>query len=168
MATPSTRAVSLLLALAAALAAQEPQGPPPGGPGFGPGGPGGPMTASIAVKARFDADKDGVLDAAERAAARAWLKDNRPQRGGPGGPGGPGGRGGRGGPPGGFGPDGQPKEWPMRYSVAFWSVKLDGLKPGKYELRVRSVDKNGFAQPEPRDGKRSGKNQVPVKPIAVE
>ena len=68
----------------------------------------------------------------------------------------------------GFGPEGQPKEWPMRYSVAFWSVKLDDLKPGKYELRVRSVDKNGFAQPEPRDGKRSGKNQVPVKPFTVE
>lgn len=68
----------------------------------------------------------------------------------------------------GFGPNGKPKEWPMRYSVAFWSVKLDDLKPGKYELRVRSVDKNGFAQPGPRDGKRSGKNQVPVKLFAVE
>jgi DMSO/TMAO reductase YedYZ molybdopterin-dependent catalytic subunit len=68
----------------------------------------------------------------------------------------------------GFGADGKPKEWPMRYSVAFWSVKLEGLKPGKYELRVRSVDKNSFAQPEPRDGKRSGKNQVQVKPFSVE
>ncbi|MBX3401193.1 MAG: hypothetical protein KF873_20870 [Gemmataceae bacterium] len=56
----------------------------------------------------------------------------------------------------------------MRYSEAFWSVKLEELKPGKYELRVRSVDKNGFAQPEPRSGGRSGKNQVPVKLFAVE
>lgn len=63
------------------------------------------MGGSIEVKARFDADKNGVLDAGERKAARAWLKDNRPQRGGPGGPGGRGGRG-AGGPPGGFGPGG--------------------------------------------------------------
>ena len=80
MATPRARTLPLMLTLAAALAAQDPQGPPPGGPDFGPpdgfgpggpGGPGGPMGASIEVKARFDADKDGVLDADERKAARA-------------------------------------------------------------------------------------------------
>jgi hypothetical protein len=132
MALPCDRTLPLLLTLATALAAQEPQGPPPGGPdfgppgGFGPGAPGGPggpgglMGASVEVKARFDANKDGVLDAAERKAARAWLKDNRPQRGGPGGrggrggfggpPGGPEGPGGPGGPGGSGGPDsGEPK-----------------------------------------------------------
>jgi len=51
------------------------------------GGPGGMGT--IAVLERCDADKNGRLDADERKAARAWLKENRPQRGrGPGGPGG--------------------------------------------------------------------------------
>jgi hypothetical protein len=109
---PKTRARTfpLLLALAAAATAQEPQGPPPGDPNFfpergfgmdGPGGPGAPLGTNLELKARCDANKDGVLDAAERKAARAWLKDNRPQRGGPGGRGG---RGGFGGPPG--GPDG--------------------------------------------------------------
>ena len=68
----------------------------------------------------------------------------------------------------GFSPEGKPKEWPMRFSVARWTLKLGGVKAGKYELRVRSVDKNGFAQPEPRSGGRSGKNQVPVKLFAVE
>lgn len=68
----------------------------------------------------------------------------------------------------GFSPEGKPKEWPMRFSVARWTLKLDGVKAGKYELRVRSVDKNGHAQPEPRSGGRSGKNQVPVKLFGVE
>jgi DMSO/TMAO reductase YedYZ molybdopterin-dependent catalytic subunit len=68
----------------------------------------------------------------------------------------------------GFSPEGKPKEWPMRFSVARWTLKLDGVKAGKYELRVRSVDKNGHAQPEPRSGSRSGKNQVPVKLFGVE
>jgi DMSO/TMAO reductase YedYZ molybdopterin-dependent catalytic subunit len=60
----------------------------------------------------------------------------------------------------GFTPDGKPKEWPMRFSIAHWTVTLRGLKPGKYELRVRTVDKNGFAQPQPRPGQLSGKNRI--------
>jgi DMSO/TMAO reductase YedYZ molybdopterin-dependent catalytic subunit len=67
----------------------------------------------------------------------------------------------------GFGPDGRPKEWPMRFSVARWSLAIDGVRAGKYELRVRTVDQNGFAQPDPRPGQRSGKNLVQVKPIVV-
>jgi hypothetical protein len=105
----STRARSLSFSLLslAVLAAQDPQGPPGGGfpgggfpGGGGPGGPGG-MNQSTKVLAQFDADKNGRLDAGERTAARAWLKENRPQRGrrGPGGAGGPGGPGGPG-----FGP----------------------------------------------------------------
>ena len=34
----------------------------------------------------------------------------------------------------GFGPDGRPKGWPMRFSVALWSVSLKGLMPGDYEF----------------------------------
>jgi spore coat protein CotH len=59
----------------------------------------GPNSQTIAVLERCDADKKGHLDADERKAARAWLKENRPQRGRPG-PGGPGGFArGPGGPP---------------------------------------------------------------------
>lgn len=45
------------------------------------------MNQSTKLKEQFDGDKDGVLDAGERKAARAWLQQNRPQRGrrGPGG-----------------------------------------------------------------------------------
>jgi DMSO/TMAO reductase YedYZ molybdopterin-dependent catalytic subunit len=68
----------------------------------------------------------------------------------------------------GFGPDGKPREWPMRFSVALWSVKLEGLKPGGYEFRVRTVDKNGFAQPEPRPfAQRSGLNGIQCKQFIV-
>ena len=68
----------------------------------------------------------------------------------------------------GFGPDGKPKEWPMRFSIALWSVSLNDLKPGGYEFRVRTVDKNGFAQPEPRPfHQRSGLNAIQCKQFIV-
>lgn len=67
----------------------------------------------------------------------------------------------------GFTADGKPKEWPLRYSVAHWTVVLKDVKPGKYELRVRTVDKNGFAQPEPRPNQRSGQNRVACKLLSV-
>jgi hypothetical protein len=58
----------------------------------------------------------------------------------------------------GFDPEtGKPKEWPLRYSLAMWTTTVQDLKAGSYELRVRSVDQNGFAQPEPRPQQASGK-----------
>ena len=62
---------------------------------------------------------------------------------------------------------GQPREWPMRYSLAQWSVTLKGLAPGAYEFRVRTVDLNGFAQPEPRPYPKSGRNEIQYRPILV-
>ena len=68
----------------------------------------------------------------------------------------------------GFGPDNRPKQWPMRFSVAPWTVTLEGLKPGSYELRARTVDRNGFAQPEPRPyAQRSGLNGVQCKRFRI-
>ncbi len=68
----------------------------------------------------------------------------------------------------GFSPAGKPKEWPMRFSVALWSVSLNNLNPGGYEFRVRTVDKNGFAQPEPRPfHQRSGLNAIQCKQFVV-
>lgn len=55
----------------------------------------------------------------------------------------------------GFNPQtGQPATWPLRYSMVSWSASLKGLAPGKYSLRARAVDLNGFAQPEPRSIRR--------------
>jgi DMSO/TMAO reductase YedYZ molybdopterin-dependent catalytic subunit len=62
---------------------------------------------------------------------------------------------------------GRPREWPMRYSVARWSVTLTGLRPGAYEFRVRTIDLNGFAQPEPRPYPKSGRNEIQYRPVVV-
>ena len=62
---------------------------------------------------------------------------------------------------------GRPREWPMRYSFCLWSLTLRGLKPGGYELRVRTVDRNDMAQPEPRPYQRSGRNAIQVKQLVV-
>jgi DMSO/TMAO reductase YedYZ molybdopterin-dependent catalytic subunit len=61
----------------------------------------------------------------------------------------------------------RPREWPLRFSLARWSVTLKGLKAGAYEFRVRTVDRNGYAQPEPRISQQSGKNAVQYKGLLV-
>lgn len=68
----------------------------------------------------------------------------------------------------GFDPQtGKPKDWPLRFSIAPWSVTLRDLKPGAWEFRVRTVDLNGIAQPEPRPYVKSGNNQIQYKPLMV-
>jgi DMSO/TMAO reductase YedYZ molybdopterin-dependent catalytic subunit len=68
----------------------------------------------------------------------------------------------------GFDPQtGKPKDWPLRFSVAPWSVTLRDLKPGAWEVRVRTVDLNGIAQPEPRPYAKSGNNQIQYRPLMV-
>ncbi|HTU21955.1 MAG TPA: molybdopterin-dependent oxidoreductase [Gemmataceae bacterium] len=62
---------------------------------------------------------------------------------------------------------GRPKEWPLRYSVVAWSVTLKDVPPGAYELRVRTVDLNGHAQPEPRPDPKTGRNEIQCKTILV-
>lgn len=54
----------------------------------------------------------------------------------------------------------QPREWPLRYSLCKWTAKLDGLAAGKYELRCRTIDQGGYAQPMPRPFPKSGKNMI--------
>jgi len=68
----------------------------------------------------------------------------------------------------GFDGNGKPKEWPTRYSIAHWTVAIKGAPPGKYELRVRTVDENGYSQPEPRPGGRTGRNQIQCKLLTIE
>ncbi len=68
----------------------------------------------------------------------------------------------------GFDPaSGQPKEWPLRYSLVAWNVTLKELPAGAYEFRVRTIDQNGFAQPEPRPYPKSGRNEIQYQPILV-
>ena len=63
----------------------------------------------------------------------------------------------------GFSAEGRPREWPIRFTYALWSLRLTDVPAGRHELRVRTVDKNGFAQPEPRPLQRSGKNRIQTK-----
>ena len=58
---------------------------------------------------------------------------------------------------------GQPLSWPLRYSTVAWSATLRDLAPGRYELRARAVDRNGFAQPEPRPLAKTGRNGIQVR-----
>jgi hypothetical protein len=68
----------------------------------------------------------------------------------------------------GFDPQsGKPKNWPLLFSTVSWSARLEGLAPGSYEFRVRAVDLNGFAQPEPRPYQKSGMNLIPSQSVGV-
>jgi DMSO/TMAO reductase YedYZ molybdopterin-dependent catalytic subunit len=62
---------------------------------------------------------------------------------------------------------GKPKDWPLLFSMVPWSARLEGLPPGTYEFRARTVDLNGFAQPEPRPYQKSGMNLVPRQTLFV-
>ncbi len=62
---------------------------------------------------------------------------------------------------------GKPKDWPLLYSMVPWTARIIGLAPGTHELRARTVDLNGFAQPEPRPYQKSGLNLVPVRTFVV-
>jgi DMSO/TMAO reductase YedYZ molybdopterin-dependent catalytic subunit len=61
----------------------------------------------------------------------------------------------------------RPLVWPVPFSWIPWTLRLEGLEPWAYELRMRAVDLNGFAQPEPRPNNQSGIADVPVKTFVV-
>ena len=58
---------------------------------------------------------------------------------------------------------GKPRDWPLLYSTIPWTARISGLPRGSYEFRARTVDLNGFAQPEPRPYQKSGMNLVPLR-----
>jgi DMSO/TMAO reductase YedYZ molybdopterin-dependent catalytic subunit len=62
---------------------------------------------------------------------------------------------------------GKPKNWPLVYSTVAWTARLESLAPGAYEFRARTIDLNGFAQPEPRTYQKSGMNLVPCQTLTV-
>lgn len=61
----------------------------------------------------------------------------------------------------------QPATWPLRYSMISWSATLKELAHGKYAVRARAVDLNGFAQPEPRPNQKAGQNALEVREFEV-
>ncbi|MFO0870838.1 MAG: molybdopterin-dependent oxidoreductase [Pirellulales bacterium] len=68
----------------------------------------------------------------------------------------------------GFDPQtGQPLEWPQRYTLAHWATVLRDTPAGKYELRCRTLDARGVAQPLPRPFAKSGRNSIQQVTIEV-
>lgn len=61
-----------------------------------------------------------------------------------------------------------PHEWPMRYTVVHWKALLHDVAPGHYELRCRSIDRNGIAQPMPRPFPKSGRAGIQMVKLFVE
>ncbi|MFN0125724.1 MAG: hypothetical protein ACKV19_03440 [Verrucomicrobiales bacterium] len=53
----------------------------------------------------------------------------------------------------------QPREWPLRYTVCRWTAAPGRLAAGNYELRCRTIDRAGQAQPMPRPFPKSGRNR---------
>jgi DMSO/TMAO reductase YedYZ molybdopterin-dependent catalytic subunit len=62
---------------------------------------------------------------------------------------------------------GRPQVWPLPFSWVPWSLTLEGLAVGAYEFRVRAIDTNGFAQPEPRPNPQSGIADIPCMTFVV-
>ena len=54
----------------------------------------------------------------------------------------------------------RPLTWPMRNTLAHWAVLLTDVTVGEHELRCRTIDANGVAQPMPRPFQKSGQNLI--------
>jgi hypothetical protein len=61
-----------------------------------------------------------------------------------------------------------PLQWPMCDSIVHWRAALANLVPGRYELRCRTIDANGLAQPMPRPLLKSGHNAIQRVALVVE
>ena len=63
---------------------------------------------------------------------------------------------------------GAPRQWPLRYTIAHWAAVLGGVAPGRYDLRCRTIDLNGNAQPMPRPFAKSGRAEIQRASLIVE
>jgi DMSO/TMAO reductase YedYZ molybdopterin-dependent catalytic subunit len=63
---------------------------------------------------------------------------------------------------------GKPLQWPLRYTIAHWATLLGDVAPGKYDLRCRTIDARGIAQPMPRPYAKSGRNAIQRVELVVE
>lgn len=63
---------------------------------------------------------------------------------------------------------GRPRQWPLRYTVAHWAALVPGVPAGQYDLRCRTIDPAGRAQPLPRPFAKSGRNAIQRAPLLVE
>jgi DMSO/TMAO reductase YedYZ molybdopterin-dependent catalytic subunit len=57
---------------------------------------------------------------------------------------------------------GQPYTWPIPNTIVHWAALIKVNEPGEFDLRCRTIDANGIAQPLPRPFGRSGTNKIEV------
>jgi hypothetical protein len=62
---------------------------------------------------------------------------------------------------------GKPIHWPLRNTIVHWATLLTVERPGEYDLRCRTIDANGIAQPMPRPFPKSGHNGIQQVKIVV-
>jgi hypothetical protein len=55
---------------------------------------------------------------------------------------------------------GKPVTWPLVNTIVHWAALVQVNQPGEYEIRCRTIDANGIAQPMPRPFGRSGYNRI--------
>ena len=63
---------------------------------------------------------------------------------------------------------GKPRQWPLPNTIVHWAMLLSDLSPGKYDLRCRTLDASGVAQPMPRPFPKSGNNAIQRVSLIVE
>ena len=69
--------------------------------------------------------------------------------------------------------NGKPHRWPIPNTIVHWAALLKAPRPlapqgGQYDLRCRTIDANGIAQPMPRPFPKSGHNAIQKVQIVVE
>lgn len=65
-------------------------------------------------------------------------------------------------------PTSKPREWPLRNTIVHWAALLRYVPAGHYDVRCRTIDLSGVAQPMPRPFPRSGNNFIQQMPMVVE
>ena len=63
--------------------------------------------------------------------------------------------------------NGNPVSWPLRNTLTHWAALIPSVPKGKYELRCRTIDQNGVAQPMPRPFQKSGGNAIQMEAVRV-
>jgi hypothetical protein len=63
---------------------------------------------------------------------------------------------------------GQPFTWPISNTIVHWAALTKVNTPGEFDLRCRTIDANGIAQPLPRPFGLSGINRIEMTRLTVE
>lgn len=63
---------------------------------------------------------------------------------------------------------GKPLNWPITNTIIHWAALCKLSSAGEYEIRCRTIDSNGIAQPMPRPFGRSGVNMIEAVSIKAE